>query len=524
MTDNYIRKIEFLNFKGFQSRKIDGLDSGINILIGDNDTGKTSVLLAIDLVLSCNPRRIESIGLDRLMNLQAVNEFLSKTERSFEDLPILEVDIYLNDQGRHEFDGEHNVAREDAYGVCLICRPNDSLRDLIDEVISSKSPAFPYEYYTIEFKGFGGESLNAYKKPVQHLQIDNTKISNDYASRAHVRDLYYANTDDKVRNKLKYAYRQAKSEFSETNFKELNDENDEGFDFALRSGTKANLETDVSISKDGIDIESFGVGAQCFIRTSFALSKKASTDVVLLEEPENHLSHVNMRILIEKIKEASQSQLFIATHSSLVCSRLDLRHTILLRNFDEDPVRLADLPEDTADFFMKAPNSAVLEFTLAAKNVLVEGDSEYILMPALYEQTTGGNLNTDGINVISVGGVSFPRYLDIARLLGTRAVVITDNDGSVERVRDKYAEYVEHQNIEVYYDQDDAERTTFERCMYQDNRDLCDALFSEGRRTLTVEEYMLNNKSLVAYELAKSKFSDVVAPTYISNALEWISD
>lgn len=74
MSENYTKKIHCLNFKGFRNRKIEGLKNNINILIGDNDTGKSTILLAIDLVLSANPNKVETIGLDRLLNQQAVEE------------------------------------------------------------------------------------------------------------------------------------------------------------------------------------------------------------------------------------------------------------------------------------------------------------------------------------------------------------------------------------------------------------------------------------------------------------------
>ncbi len=47
MPENYIEKIHCLNFKGFQNRKIEGLQKGVNILIGDNDTGKSTILLRL---------------------------------------------------------------------------------------------------------------------------------------------------------------------------------------------------------------------------------------------------------------------------------------------------------------------------------------------------------------------------------------------------------------------------------------------------------------------------------------------
>lgn len=115
---------------------------------------------------------------------------------------------------------------------------------------------------------------------------------------------------------------------------------------------------------------------QCFIKTEFALRKRGGEsrlDVLLLEEPENHLSHSTTNKLIDLIAQSSNSQLFVATHSSLVSSRLDLRKAILLGAGGKH-ARLNKLPEDTARFFMKAPDNNVLEFSLSKKVILVEGD------------------------------------------------------------------------------------------------------------------------------------------------------
>jgi putative ATP-dependent endonuclease of OLD family len=523
MSENYIEKIHCQNFGGFRNRKLEDLKKGINILIGDNDTGKSTLLLAIDLVLGANPSRVETIGLDRLMNQQAVADFLNQGEKKFEDLPIMAVDLYLSDQGRQEFDGQHNIDEVIANGIYLRCRPRDDLKGEIDEILALENPAFPYEYYMVEIKGFAGEPITPYKKPLQHINIDNTKISNDYAARAYVKAMYNANADEKEKNQLKYGYRHIKDEFSNTEFAELNKRIGEEYGFTVKSNSKANLETDLSISHKGIDIENLGVGAQCFIRTNFALSKKTNIDVVLLEEPENHLSHTNMRKLIASIKEASQSQVFVATHSSLVCSRLDLRSAILFGSFESNPVKLDDLPEDTAQFFMKAPSSSVLEFVLSEKNLLVEGDAEYILMEALHVKATGSELQNSGLSVISVGGLSFPRYLDIARLLSSKVAVLTDNDGNIQAaITDRYEKYDADEAISVFYDKDE-ERRTFEICFYQDNTEICDELFADGRKTLTVQEFMLKNKSKAAFEIASKKATEVSVPDYINSAITWLN-
>lgn len=524
MSEKFIKKIHFRNFKGFRQKRIDRINPGMNILIGDNDSGKSSVLLAIDLVLSANPARIESIGLDHLLNQQAVDEFLKKSPREFKDLPELEIDLYLSELGQPELDGEHNIENTNSCGIYLRARPRDELYREITELISLENPAFPYEYYLVEIKGFGGQTITPYKKPLRHLGIDNTKISNDYASRSYVRTIYNAKTDEKEKNLLKYGYRLTKDKFTKKNFEDLNRRIEGNYGFSLKSDSRANLETDLTITQDGVDIESLGVGAQCFIRTEFALSKKSSLDVVLLEEPENHLSHVHMKRLIDVIKETSQSQVFVATHSSLVCSRLDLRCAILMGHLGADPVMLEGLPKSTAEYFMKAPNSLVLEFALATKTILVEGDAEYILMDSFHQDIKSSELSGSGLSVIAVGGTSFPRYLDIAKLLGTRAAVIRDNDGDVQRnCVERYEPYSTHENIKVFFD-DDPNRWTFEVALYEDNRDVCDKLFGEDRKTLTVQEYMLKNKAEAAFKLSLEEPTTLSTPEYIAQAIKWASN
>ena len=77
-----------------------------------------------------------------------------------------------------------------------------------------------------------------------------------------------------------------------------------------------------------------GKGKQSFLKAEFALREFTNgkdLDVVLLEEPENHLSHSYMKKMISKIQDnINNSQIFVTTHSSLITSRLGLKHAIFL--------------------------------------------------------------------------------------------------------------------------------------------------------------------------------------------------
>ena len=271
-----------------------------------------------------------------------------------------------------------------------------------------------------------------------------------------------------------------------------------------------------------MNMENKGKGKQCFIKAEFALNKKDSDlDVVLIEEPENHLSHINMKKLIQSIGETGNKQLFIATHNNLISSRLDLRKSILLNSNSTKPVLLSSLSESTAKFFIKAPDNNILEFILSKKVILVEGDAEFILIDAFFQKTSKKKTEKLDVHIISIGGTSFKRYLDIAKLLEIKTAVIRDNDHNYQvNCIDNYSEY-SFPYIKIFSDENN-DRHTFEVALYQDNKIICDELFEKGRKSLSVQDYMLQNKADVAFELLDKKTDEVNPPKYIKEAIQWI--
>ena len=171
---------------------------------------------------------------------------------------------------------------------------------------------------------------------------------------------------------------------------------------------------------------------------------------------------------------------------------------------------------------MKAPDNNVLELALCKKVILVEGDAEFILMEALYKISAPGcSLDADLIHMISVDGTSFKRYLELAKLLGIKVAAIRDNDKDhAANCVANYSDYVSA-SMQVFADPDNT-RHTFEVCIYQDNQTACEELFAAGRKILSVEEYMLKNKTDAAFQLLEKKSAALVAPSYIKQAVAWI--
>ena len=231
-------------------------------------------------------------------------------------------------------------------------------------------------------------AYNSYKKFVRHIVVDNSQTSSEYAIKEYVQEIYNANVQGVEKLTNQHKYREHKEKFKKEVLSALNGRLP-NYSFAIKNNPKASLENDLAILENNINIENKGKGKQCFIKTELALRSQQELNIVLIEEPENHLSHINMQKLIQKISESEKKQIFIATHSDLISARLDLRKTILLNSNNITPLTLNSLSEDTAKFFMKSPDNNILRFILSKKVILVEGDAEYILMEAMYQKTTG---------------------------------------------------------------------------------------------------------------------------------------
>ncbi len=74
-----------------------------------------------------------------------------------------------------------------------------------------------------------------------------------------------------------------------------------------------------------------GSATESFVKTELAINQ-SDARLILLEEPENHLSFTQSRLLVDQIKKFVQNsgQLIVTTHESLLVTRLNLRNLIWL--------------------------------------------------------------------------------------------------------------------------------------------------------------------------------------------------
>lgn len=517
-----IQKIILHNFKRFRHVEIP-CNETLNIFIGDNEAGKSTILQAIDVVSRGSSRRVEEIGLNRLINADVIQEFVNGV-KDYNNLPEMYVELYFAETGERHLNGRVNSEQRVCDGIRMVCKPDDNYGDIIRNVLLAPDCAFPFEFYKVDFETFSGETYNGHTRKHGTLTIDNFNITNPYAASEYVRTLYYSQTTNEQRLQFKHTYHQAKEKFAADILREFHPSSDEASAFSIKDNSTDNLETAISLQYNGVPIENKGTGQLCFIKTELALRNVSeSVDAILLEEPENHLSYGKMLQLIRQIQDTTNKQLFISTHSDMIATRLDLRKCTMLSCESQQPVQLKDISEDTARFFMKAPDNNMLQFVLSKKAILVEGDAEYILMDKFVQLISGQLLEQNGIAVIAVDGRCFKRYLEIARILGIQTAVVTDNDGDYDtNIVQNYEGYISGQfaNINIFAESNN-NLYTFEACVYDTNKEVCDSLFSGALRSRTVLEYMKNNKSEVAYRLLSAE-EPITVPQYIYNAIQWL--
>jgi putative ATP-dependent endonuclease of OLD family len=240
-----------------------------------------------------------------------------------------------------------------------------------------------------------------------------------------------------------------------------------------------------------------------------------------LEEPENHLSHTSLRKLLGRIEALARDdqQLFVATHSSFVLNRLGLDSLILIA--DGRIARMSELSAETVNYFKKLPGYDTLRMVLADRFVLVEGPSDEILFERFYSDATRRSPMQDGIDVISVRGLSLRRCLEVATILGKRCAALTDNDGkSVAEVLKGFSDVIDDVDRRVFVG--GAEARTLEPHILAANPDE-----AKLRRILKIADradvltWMTNNKTEAAIKIAASD-EMLAAPGYFTDAIEFI--
>lgn len=487
----HITRVYIEGFKRFTKFDLE-TNPSFNIIVGDNETGKTSVLEAIGLVLTgqYDGRLIQNAIDPYLFNAATVADYFQKRQKGeHANPPRILIEAYLqtddNNPALARLRGTNNSKSEDCPGLALMIEVESDHMDALRDYAADESnlTVLPVEFYRATWRSFTSNGVNLKNLPFRTVMIDtslarvyrgpNRFVSqrvNDVLSEQQQRELSLAY------KKLRHGFTQEPGVTAINNDLETrgNPATTKKLTVQMDMSSRSSWDSAITPHLDDLPFDCAGKGEQCRVQMRLAIAGAAQSRVLLIEEPENHLSHSNLNMFMDDIRRdcADDRQVIISTHSAFVLNKLGI-HNLRLISHAGQTTDLTKLKPDTKDYFMKLPGYDTLRLILSKRSILVEGPSDDLIVQRAYKDKHGKLPLEDGVDVIAVGSLAFKRFLEIAALLGSDVQVVTDNDGDVVQLQEKYADYLsgQHPKIKLCYDTDVSCKTLEPQLLKANSRD-----------------------------------------------------
>lgn len=509
-----------------------------NILVGDNDAGKSTLLEAISLAL--NGRINGHSVLEELnphwFNTELVDQFVAASKagekRAF---PEILIELYLRDDPSLQIlCGAVNttVPTLACPGVFLRIFPNEEYQDMLDEWLKEPSELLPVEYYTCEWRSFADHELVKRPRVLSVAMIDSRTVRSTAGVDYHLRQILSDHLDTSEKAALSQDYRKIKASMTDGALAPINARiaglnaslQAEPIALAMDQTSRTSWENVLTPHVDRVPFTMTGLGQQAAIKISLAMKRHATkAKIVMIEEPENHLSHTSLRILLDRIESlaSDEQQIFISTHSPYVLNRLGLDTLHLLNRNQASKIR--DLTPETVRYFQRLPGYDTLRLVLARKIVLVEGPSDEIIFERIFSDLYELTPMDAGIDVISMRGLSLRRCLELCHAIYKPVAAMRDNDGiEPENLRDSVKQWLDGKRRELFIGAV-ADGSTLEPQLIKANGEerLRDILNITSRANL--ETWMTREKTEGALLIAESD-KPLTPPNYMRAAAEFIKN
>lgn len=534
-----IQKVVLKNFRRFRDITIEFAD-GLNILVGDNEAGKSTVLEAINLALTSRWQgKIFATELaPHFINLAATSEYLAEVQAgNAPEPPELLVELYFAETAdTSKLKGTNNSLREDGFGLRLVARlDKENFAEEYQQYVANKDDvkSVPTEFYRVDWFDFAAHPVNARAVRVTASLIDASRIRLQSGADYYLQRIITESLDPKQRAQLSRAFRSLQESFASDEAIQLINSvldvsqehiTDKHLTMEINASQANQWESSLAPHLDSLPLHLAGSGEQNKLKILLALARKVEdAHLILVEEPENHLSFTSLNQLIEKISSKCEGrQVVISTHSSYVINKLGLDKLMLLSG--DAVTRTTDLPVDTQDYFKKLSGYDTLRLVLAKAVILVEGPSDELIVQRAYLDKHGKRPIDDGIDVINVRGLSAKRFLDLAVPLKRRTAVVTDNDGDfVKNITDKYAGYGDYDFISIYASNDNALKTLEPQLVASAGLGTVNTVLGKAfAADDEASKHMIANKtdSAVAFH---DTTETVIWPQYVQDAVNGIS-
>ena len=578
----FLKKFKIKNYRCIKDASI-AFNKGVNILIGENNSGKTAVLDALRVCLSYG-KQWRDIWV-------SVNNFHLDKNNPDADIEDIEFHLFFKIEDEVEtgiFNELHSVGADGKQELVL------HFRYYIDERNGVKK---------VRYKVWGGDNegqsitpdvldliyfvhLDALRDAVHHLRPVRGNRLGELYSKIETDEEKQEFLSGKVRNVLnddndwntliEQGKIKVNEHLKETTItgKEQNVEIDFlPFEFRrivdnLRIQTPVYSE-DIIENPDKqkyFELYQNGLGYNNLIYMATVLGdlkrrKELEGDAyvaLLIEEPEAHLHPQLQNIFFNYLNKLNEIgfQIFVSSHSPTITAKADLDSLVVLQEQENKitsfAVKNSNLDETNKIYLKKFLDVTKCQLFFSNGVILVEGISEALLIP-VFSEIVGSDycIEKKGIELVNLNGVAFEHFGklfnsdDPKSRLNCRCAILTDDDQTIDgdiSPRAAKAKELENGQLRV-----SLAELTFEIELFKagNNKDILLKIFQEmhpiaaGRidEGKSIDEHACNFLDKINSNKAKSELAHCLAirlesdsglrneftvPEYIKSAIKWV--
>lgn len=534
----YLSTLKLWNFRKYGTGIDDapGLEvhfqNGVNVLIGENDSGKTAIVDAIRYVL--RTKSGETIYFDE-KDFHMAGNIRSKSLRIecwFEGITDIEAAPFLEWMGlKKDKDGTHYCLRLTLTATIL----NDG------------------RIYPVVKAGMGNDGTPmdgkardllrvVYLKPLRDALQD---MTHGYKSRiAQILQAHSvfgdSNRDQEGKHKLETLYNQLKKEIDE--YFDQNKAQDGKVitkninDILVKNFLMAGEQRKASLSLTGselIDIlrqldlvlecNKSGLGSLNLLCVAaellLFLEEKRGLKLTLVEELEAHLHpQYQLRMLDYIRSQEGFGQFILTTHSITLAANIPLENLIILKENKVFPMgkEYTICEEGDYNFLHRFLDATKANLFFARGIIMVEGDAENLLLPAI-AKVIERPLHEYGVSIVNVGSTAYKRYARIfqrkdGQQMGIPVAIVTDLD---VRSIEYYDDSDEERKLKMLHVTDEVKAVLTKICSSIDFSELPDYVKTKSE----FNEYLTRHKN-AGSRVVKKQERDEAIQYFIDNRSE----
>jgi len=441
----WISKVVIKNFRKipFDKKVVIGFKEGLNLIIGENNIGKTTIIDAVSLCLNYGSvERGVWLRKEDFNNPDSPIEILMefsglKPQHEAAFLQALVIDDEAkNNQLRFIFSFELKDEKVQSQIKCgelgLTSNPYDLLKYLrgihlqaLRDVNLEFQPGYKSRITKIvkkEFpdsKSFEEIFKEANKKALEHQGEKNPVTILEGQTNQNIVKLSLGSDNNKIK-----------------------------LDFVEQEFTKILTNIIMKTAEKGLDIKTNGLGYNNLIYISTILTElkveeKYESHIfncLLIEEPEAHLHPQLQALLLDFLQtEYKAIQVILTSHSPSLAAAVNFDNLTILAK-SQDIMKSVLIKNTTLENKNKAFLRRFLDVTksqmfFARKIIFVEGVTEAMLMKTFWNyifKDIEMKFDRQGIEIVNIQGVAFKPYVDLIKNVfaetDVRAVLITDDD------------------------------------------------------------------------------------------------